>query len=133
MALAAYRHILRSARIAFQGTTSDPRTKQIEANILTSPGDPTRLTAAKAAARSGFLSNRSLTDQKEIEDSIQHARDVGTILQQNVVQGQYNEAKERYKLKIHEKIERGDNETIKAPPPLIRGRNTLKNAKVSTL
>jgi complex III assembly factor LYRM7 len=58
---------------------------------------------------------------------------VGTILQQNVVQGRFNEEKQRYKLNIHEHTERGDNDSIKAPPPVIEGRNTLRNAKVGRL
>jgi len=115
MALAAYRHILRSARIAFGG-------------------DIPTLTAARKAARDQFNDKRSLTSQEEIDNAVQHARDVGTILQQNVVQGKYDEKKERYKLNIHEHTERGDNDTIKAPPPNVTGkRNTLKNAKVGRL
>lgn len=78
--------------------------------------------------------NRSLSDPKQVEEAITHARDVGTILQQNIVQGKFDEDKQRYKLNIHEHTERGDNDSIKAPPPMITGkRNTLKNAKVSTL
>jgi complex III assembly factor LYRM7 len=77
--------------------------------------------------------NRALSSQKEIDDAIQHARDVGTIIRENVVQGKYDEGKERYKLNIHEHTERGDNDTIKAPPPVIKGRNTLRNAKVGRL
>jgi hypothetical protein len=61
-------------------------------------------------------------------------KDVGTVLQQNVVQGKYDEDKQRYKLNIHEHTERGDNDSIKVPPPNITGkRNTLANAKVGRL
>ncbi|KIW08300.1 uncharacterized protein PV09_01218 [Verruconis gallopava] len=114
MALAVYRQLLRSTRIAFNGDTR-------------------MLLSARKLAREGFEANRSLSNPEEIQNAIQHAKDVGIILKQNVVQGKYDEANQRYKLNIHEHIERGDNETIKNPPPIIRGRNTLKNAKVGSL
>lgn len=92
------------------------------------------LLASRKAARDGFETNRTLSKPDEIQNAIQHAKDVGIILQQNVVQGKFDEGKGRYKLNIHEHTERGDNDSIKAPPPIIKGkRNTLANAKVSTL
>jgi len=112
MALSIYRQLLRSTRIAFQG-------------------DIPTLTAARRAAREGFESNRDTSDPTE---ALQHAKDVAMILRQNIVQGKFDESKDRYKLNIHEEIERGDNESIKNPPPIIRGkRNTLKGVKASTL
>jgi len=105
MALAAYRHILRSTRIAFQG-------------------DIPTLTAARRAARDGFEQNRDLPPEEKSK-SIQYAEDVAKVLRENLVQGKAVEGDEsRYKLRIHEHIERGDNESIKTA-----GKNTLAGVK----
>jgi len=94
MALAAYRHLLRSARIAFQD-------------------DLPTLTAARNAARGEFEQNRSLPSE-ETTKQIKHAEEVAQLLRENLVQGKKVEGDEdRYKLRIHEHIERGDNESIK--------------------
>jgi len=95
MALAAYRHLLRSTRIAFQG-------------------DLPTLTAARRAARDNFDQNRALASAEETSKIIQHAEDVAKILRENVVQGKAVGSEEnRFKLRIHEHIERGDNDTVK--------------------
>ncbi|KAI9782776.1 MAG: Mitochondrial zinc maintenance protein 1, mitochondrial [Candelina submexicana] len=97
MALAAYRHLLRSAQIAFEG-------------------DARLLTAARSAARKSFESNRHISaDGEEAEAGIDHAEEVARILRHNVVQGQEASqgGDENYKLRIHKDIERGDNESIK--------------------
>ncbi|MCJ1242508.1 Mitochondrial zinc maintenance protein 1, mitochondrial [Varicellaria rhodocarpa] len=98
MALRAYRHILRATRIAFKG-------------------DQRLLPSARAQARSSFAENRSLLpSSQEAIDQIAHAEEVAKILRQNVVQGQQVESEQKadkYRLRIHEEIERGDNETIK--------------------
>ncbi|KAH6651663.1 hypothetical protein BKA67DRAFT_660454 [Truncatella angustata] len=92
-ALAAYRHLLRSARIAFQG-------------------DEPILNAARAQIRGGFREHASLDPQSpEIDGHIKHAQDVATILRENVVQGKRDG--DKYKLRIHEHTERGDNDTVK--------------------
>ncbi|PTB70260.1 hypothetical protein BBK36DRAFT_1097812, partial [Trichoderma citrinoviride] len=96
MSLAAYRNLLRAARIAFQG-------------------DVHVLSAAQAQIRQGFQENRALDSSSSIESAIRHAEDVATILRQNVVQGQKMEGKgddHTYKLRIHEHTERGDNDSI---------------------
>jgi len=98
MALAAYRGILRSARIAFQG-------------------DIRLLPAARGHARKEFEAKRLLApDSAEARSSIAHAEEVARVLRHNVVQGIRNEeeATGSYTLRIHEDIERGDNESIKA-------------------
>ncbi|KAF1812805.1 hypothetical protein P152DRAFT_395925 [Eremomyces bilateralis CBS 781.70] len=96
MALAAYRHLLRAARIAFEG-------------------DAYRLTAARKAARDGFESSRALKpDSEEAVNNIVHAEAVSKFLMENLVQGKAMDGEaERYKLRIHERTERGDNESIK--------------------
>ncbi|ETS84420.1 Mitochondrial zinc maintenance protein 1 [Pestalotiopsis fici W106-1] len=92
-AIAAYRHLLRAARIAFQG-------------------DQPILNAARAQIRTGFRENASLDPKSpEIDGHIKHAEDVATILRENVVQGR--RSGDKYKLRIHEHTERGDNDTVK--------------------
>ncbi|KAF3002128.1 hypothetical protein G7054_g178 [Neopestalotiopsis clavispora] len=92
-AIVAYRNLLRSARIAFQG-------------------DQPILNAALTQIRTGFRENASLDPKSpEIDGHIKHAEDVATILRENVVQGRRNG--DKYKLRIHEHTERGDNDTVK--------------------
>ncbi|KAI1803928.1 hypothetical protein F4811DRAFT_306221 [Daldinia bambusicola] len=95
MALPAYRGLLRAARIAFQG-------------------DERVLTAARASIREGFLANSSLaSSDPELPGAIKHAEEIAAILRRNVVQGKKDG--DRYKLRIHEDTERGDNDTVKFP------------------
>ncbi|KAK0508801.1 hypothetical protein JMJ35_009077 [Cladonia borealis] len=99
MALAAYRHVLRSTRIAFQD-------------------DARMLYAARVEARSRFNNNRSLpVEIMDTQQKINEAEEVARILRQNVVQGQKVEGTgledKRYRLRIHNETEKGDNETIK--------------------
>ncbi|KAH6675077.1 mitochondrial zinc maintenance protein 1, mitochondrial [Halenospora varia] len=99
MALQAYRHLLRSSRIAFQG-------------------DIPLLTASRAEIRSNFRKNINLQPaDPTVPGLIKHAEEVAKILVENVVQGKKigEESEEKYKLRIHEKTERGDNDTIKMP------------------
>ncbi|KAM0133401.1 hypothetical protein ACHAP3_005925 [Botrytis cinerea] len=108
MALAAYRHLLRATRVAF--------------NVE----DTTLLTSARKQARSTFLANRSLAlESPESIAAIAHAEDVAQFLRRNVVQGQKVEGDEKYKLNIHEHTERGDNDTIKMP----NGKNVTIDGK----
>ncbi|KAL1650234.1 Mitochondrial zinc maintenance protein 1, mitochondrial [Diplodia intermedia] len=106
MALAAYRNILRATRLAFQG-------------------DVGVLSAARMKARDDFDASRTLDPNGEdAKKALAHANDVAKILRENVVQGQVNDDG-RYKLRIHEHTERGDNETIKQS----KGKNTLSGVK----
>ncbi|KAH6607086.1 hypothetical protein Trco_003399 [Trichoderma cornu-damae] len=96
MSLAAYRHLLRAARIAFQG-------------------DVHVLSAAQNQIRQTFQENRALDSSSSIQTAIRHAEDVATILRENVVQGQKVESDDNndtYKLRIHKHTERGDNDSI---------------------
>ncbi|KAH8154734.1 uncharacterized protein LAJ45_01265 [Morchella importuna] len=94
MALAAYRHLIRAARTAFEGDTFV-------------------LTAAKTEARRGFEANRALPrDSDDTRSLVSNAEEVATMLKRNVVQGRLN-GDGRYELRIHDGIERGDNESIK--------------------
>ncbi|KAN0089406.1 hypothetical protein V8E51_019666 [Hyaloscypha variabilis] len=99
MALAAYRHLLRSTRIAFQG-------------------DAQVLHAARFQARDAFRKNATMEQgDPALGPAIAHAEEVAKILRENVVQGKRvdKEGEERYKLRIHEHTERGDNNTVKMP------------------
>ncbi|CAL8581483.1 Mitochondrial zinc maintenance protein 1, mitochondrial [Xanthoria parietina] len=94
MATSAYRNLLRSARVAFQ--------------------DDTRvLASALATARSTFDSSRSIIpNSSEARAAIAHAEEVAGILRRNVVQGKGN-GEDTFHLRMHDEIERGDNDTIK--------------------
>ncbi|KAI9781249.1 MAG: Mitochondrial zinc maintenance protein 1, mitochondrial [Peltula sp. TS41687] len=96
MALAAYRHLLRATAIAFQG-------------------DMRMLEAARREARKQFDQNRNLSsDSEEVTKAIGHAEDTARILKHNLAQGRQAErGTQRYKLRIHEHIERGDNDGLK--------------------
>jgi len=94
MALATYRALIRAARIAFEG-------------------DKATLTAALRETRTGFESHRT-TPAEEAQNLIQNAQEIAHVLRANVVQGRRIAGEEdRFQLRIHEYIERGDNESIK--------------------
>ncbi|KAG5974699.1 hypothetical protein E4U55_008085 [Claviceps digitariae] len=68
-ALAAYRELMRAARLAFQG-------------------DAPVLAAAQQQIRAGFSRQASLCpSESTTRDAIQHAQDVAQFLRANVVQG----------------------------------------------
>ncbi|KAH9905132.1 hypothetical protein F4778DRAFT_728836 [Xylariomycetidae sp. FL2044] len=99
MSLPAYRNLLRAARLAFQG-------------------DERVLTAARSSIRDGFRANVAI-EPAQVPEAVKHAEEVAQILRQNVVQGKKDG--ERYKLRIHEDTERGDNDTVK-----LAGGKTVK-------
>ncbi|KAJ6788956.1 hypothetical protein PWT90_04193 [Aphanocladium album] len=95
-AVVAYRNLLRAARVAFQG-------------------DAPILLAAQSQIRGEFRSKQSL-DPKDtsVSEGIEHATQVAKFLRENVVQGKKMDGEDsKYKLRIHEHTERGDNESIK--------------------
>lgn len=115
MALAAYRHLLRATRTAFNG-------------------DFHLLHAARLQARAGFDKFTDLDPSSdEAAKGIAHAEGVAEVLRHNIVQGKYVEGKntlstyesielciseyclQSIELNIHEDIERGDNDTVKNP------------------
>jgi complex III assembly factor LYRM7 len=99
MALVAYRNLLRSARIAFQGMLSNlPRSNDKTAHA--SLGDANVLTAARAEVRKNFESNRHLqTGTEEFQKQILHAEEVAKFLRENVVQGQATEG-DNYSMRL---------------------------------
>ncbi|CEI61227.1 hypothetical protein FVEN_g6047 [Fusarium venenatum] len=93
-ALNAYRHLMRAARIAFQG-------------------DAPVMSAAQIQIRNEFRQKATI-DASDAPAAIKHAEEVAKVLRQNVVQGRrIEDGKDSYKLRIHKDIERGDNESIK--------------------
>lgn len=95
LALSAYRSLLRSARLAFQG-------------------DAPILAAAQVQIRNEFRQKASI-EPSDAPAAIQHAQEVAKVLRENVVQGKKTEegGQDTYKLRIHNHTERGDNESIK--------------------
>ncbi|KAL8383474.1 hypothetical protein RB595_010600 [Gaeumannomyces hyphopodioides] len=91
-ALAAYRHLLRAAGVAFKG-------------------DARVLAAARQQIATQFRQNTSLPPADH-ESAVQMAEEVAQFLRSNVVQGQLRDDGS-YKLNIHNETERGDNDTIK--------------------
>jgi complex III assembly factor LYRM7 len=89
MALVAYRTLLRSSRIAFQGMgVIHYHVRFRSALILAFIGDIKTLTAARRAARDGFERGRHLPlGSEEASKQIHHAQDVAKILRENVLQG----------------------------------------------
>ncbi|KAG5915542.1 Mitochondrial zinc maintenance protein 1, mitochondrial [Claviceps capensis] len=96
MALAAYRNLMRAARLAFEG-------------------DAPVLLAAKQSIRTQFRQQANLgPSEQTTQDSIKHAQEVAQFLRANVVQGKKIDGEDNmYRLRIHEHTERGDNDSIK--------------------
>ncbi|KAJ5116743.1 Mitochondrial zinc maintenance protein 1 [Penicillium angulare] len=93
-ALSAYRQVLRSTRVAFRD-------------------DFRVMLAARQEARRNFDQNRRVGIDTGMQ--INHAIEVANLLRHNLVQGareQDNEAA-KWELRIHDEIERGDNDSIK--------------------
>ena len=102
--------------------------------MIDSIGDAPTLTAALASTRAGFEQNRDLASA-DVEAAIKDAHEVATFLRRNLVQGQRVDGDAAaaaeagqgdgtvvglsgsdgalYRLRLHEDIERGDNESIK--------------------
>jgi complex III assembly factor LYRM7 len=137
MALVAYRHILRSARIAFQGELPEWMEMQVSKPAADArPGDTSLLHAAQKQAREAFRSNASLAPEgPSAVAAIEHAEGVAKILRENIVQGKHvgDHKYSRFyirntlvegsitrlnrftELRIHDETERGDNDTVKMP------------------
>ncbi|KAE8377379.1 mitochondrial zinc maintenance protein 1, mitochondrial [Aspergillus bertholletiae] len=90
----AYRQLLRATRIAFH---EDTRV----------------LLAARQEARRKFDEHKRVGIDTPMQ--INHAIEVASILKHNIVQGVKEEDNEagKWELRIHDDIERGDNDTVK--------------------
>lgn len=100
MALVAYRHLLRSIRITFQGSSSLRRSFLSRYLKLYLPipisGDAPVLRQAQTTVRESFQKNAGLRNP-ELAPAIAHAEEVAAFLKGNVVQGkQVEEGSEKY-------------------------------------
>jgi complex III assembly factor LYRM7 len=78
------------------------------------------LSAARQQIRQGFREKALLpASDPAVDPAIRHAEEVAHFLRSNLVQGKREG--DMYKLRIHERTERGDNDTIK-----LAGGKTLK-------
>ena len=112
MALPAYRHLLRAIRTAFQGLRHSCFTPLV--HQLTRSDDPTISRAALTESRLAFAASRTLDPHSaEALQKIQYANDVAKVLRENVVQGR--KEGDLYKLRLHDMVERGDNDSVKNP------------------
>ncbi|KAI5295925.1 Mitochondrial zinc maintenance protein 1, mitochondrial [Ascosphaera acerosa] len=89
--LAAYRHLLRATRVAFWE-------------------DWSRMHAARAFARAKFEEQRHNIQQRD--DKVKEALEAARILRTEVIQGERT-AENTFQLRIHDEIERGDNDSVK--------------------
>jgi complex III assembly factor LYRM7 len=94
-ALAVYRNLMRSARIAFQG-------------------DAPVLAAAHGQIRTAFQQGAALDPADPgVAKNLAHAEEVAKFLRENVVQGKRDAEQDTWRLRIHKDTERGDNDSIK--------------------
>ncbi|KAJ5101383.1 Mitochondrial zinc maintenance protein 1 [Penicillium alfredii] len=93
-AKSAYRQLLRATRVAFRD-------------------DYRVMLAARQEARRNFDSNKRVGIDTGLQ--INHAIEVANILRHNLVQGTRETGNDasRWELRIHDEIERGDNDSIK--------------------
>ncbi|KAF3082428.1 Mitochondrial zinc maintenance protein 1, mitochondrial [Orbilia oligospora] len=99
-ALHAYRALLRAAQAAFQG-------------------DSKLLLASHREIRTQFERNLDPGGMDNKDEKVKHAFEVAKFLKQNVVQAEKVDGQEKFRLRLHEETERGDNESIKTP---LKGR-----------
>ncbi|CAG8437571.1 16981_t:CDS:2 [Funneliformis caledonium] len=82
---------------------------------------------AKRKTREEFFKNRDEIDTNKIQECINQANDVASLLQKNVAQAEIENPSEHiFKIKLHERHELGDNDSIKNPPSI----KTLKRQSV---
>lgn len=80
--LSAYRYVLRSIKIAFQG-------------------DISTLSAAKKEARRRFeIGRKFVAESTEASEAVTEARNVGKFLRQNIVQGVKDEKEDLYRMNL---------------------------------
>ncbi|EMC92804.1 hypothetical protein BAUCODRAFT_37721 [Baudoinia panamericana UAMH 10762] len=109
-ALATYRHLLRATGIAFR---DDERT----------------LKASRQLARESFDNSRKWeSGGGQAAQAIEHAQGVAKILLENVVQGRQT-GPDQYKLGIHDKTQRADNQTATQLKGTKKSFKEIKNAQ----
>lgn len=104
MALAAYRQLLRAARVAFEGESlapgfePHPGAQAILANLVLCTGDTRVLTAARQQIRQGFRDKAALSPSDPgAEAAVKEAEELATFLRTNVVQGRKAEHEDTYR------------------------------------
>ncbi|KAK4687768.1 hypothetical protein P7C73_g2348, partial [Tremellales sp. Uapishka_1] len=135
-ARSAYRSVLRSARITFQG---DPvrhialltalRHTFSSPTLATPP--PSSSTSAETAANPapdfpGFGPKTepepvvvdTKVSEEELASRIDEWKEIAVFLKRNVVQGELDEGKGSFKLRVTPHTELGDNASTKSPPKL---------------
>ncbi|RIA84387.1 hypothetical protein C1645_808800 [Glomus cerebriforme] len=91
-------------------------------------GDTFAIKEAKRKTHEEFLKNKDEIDSNKIQEYINQANEIVSILQKNIVQAKIETAPSeyRFKLQLHEKHELGDNESIKKPQSI----KTLKRQMI---
>ncbi|ODQ64926.1 hypothetical protein NADFUDRAFT_51524 [Nadsonia fulvescens var. elongata DSM 6958] len=94
----------------------------IKATKLAFPGDAFLQGEARNNLRAGFIEHKHYSPTStEALACVKHLEDLSTVLTTQVIQGQRQaENQDKFYLNIHDKIERGDNDSIKTA-----GKNTL--------
>ncbi|CAI2178714.1 3496_t:CDS:10, partial [Funneliformis geosporum] len=83
---------------------------------------------AKRKTREEFLKNKDEIDTNKIQECINQANDVASLLQKNVAQAEIENPSEHiFKIKLHERHELGDNKSIKNPPSKTLKRQMVGN------
>ncbi|KAG5453776.1 Complex III assembly factor lyrm7 [Clonorchis sinensis] len=80
-------------------------------------GDESTLQAAKERIRAEFRANQAVTDSQKIEELLKYGEDVEMLLRTTVIQMEYNEKDNRFKLNLREGLAYGDNEPVTTKPP----------------
>jgi len=90
------------------------------ASASTFAGDNEILFAFRQKMRADALQYKGQTDPKAYEDSAKLGNEVATILRKNFVQAQRvaSGTDEKWKIRITEHTELGNNDSIKDPPPM---------------
>ncbi|EIN07810.1 hypothetical protein PUNSTDRAFT_88482, partial [Punctularia strigosozonata HHB-11173 SS5] len=109
-ARSAYRHLWRASSSTFAG-------------------DLPTLTAWRAKMRNDARAVEAESDPKAYESKITLAREIADILQKNIAQARKQENSDVWRLRLTEKTELGDNESIKNPPPVQGRRSSRTNAE----
>ncbi|KAF9650921.1 hypothetical protein BDM02DRAFT_3140328 [Thelephora ganbajun] len=102
------------------------------ASTSTFAGDNEVLLAFRRKMRADALQRKGQTDPKTYEESVKLGNEVATILRRNFVQARNiaSDTGGRWKIRITEHTELGNNDSIKNPPPMpIRGKGRRVNCQ----
>ncbi|RIB06048.1 hypothetical protein C2G38_2117031 [Gigaspora rosea] len=105
--LNAYKYLLRTQKETFNG-------------------DFLAISEARRKTHEEFLKNKDETNEKEINKQINQALEAAEFLKSNVIQAVFDEKTSRFKAKITDNTELGDNESIKNPPSVKELKEKMK-------